>query len=53
MRGRQSSVGWPDVGVAGPGPDRIEIPADAPTGEYRVCTANAREDFCAPIEIVE
>lgn len=46
-------VGWPDIGVMGPGPDRIEVPADAPAGEHRVCTANAGENFCVPLEILE
>lgn len=44
--------GWPDVGVGGPGPDRVAIPDDVPPGRYRVCTANAGNDFCAPVEVV-
>lgn len=44
--------GVEDVGVGGPGPDRVRLPDDASPGDYRVCTANAGEDFCAPLEIV-
>lgn len=41
-----------DVGVGGPGPDHVRLPDDVPSGEYRVCTANAGDEFCAPLEIV-
>jgi hypothetical protein len=41
-----------DIGVGGVGPDRVPIPETAPPGEYRICTGNAGENFCAPIEIV-
>ncbi len=40
-----------DVGVGGPGPDHVALPGDIPTGEYRVCTANAGDEFCAPLTI--
>lgn len=40
------------IGVAGPGPDHLLIPDVAEPGTYRVCTANAGEDICAPVEIV-
>jgi hypothetical protein len=40
------------IGVAGEGPDHLLIPDVAEPGAYRVCTANAAEDVCAPIEIV-
>lgn len=43
--------GVPDVGVGGSGPDRVVLPPDVPPGAYRICTANAGEDFCAPIDI--
>jgi len=43
--------GWEDVGVGGLGPDHVRLPGDATTGSYRVCTANALDDFCAPLEI--
>lgn len=45
--------GVEDVGVGGPGPDHVRLPDDAPPGDYRICTANAGEEFCAPIEIVD
>ena len=45
------NVGIPDVGVGGPGPDRLILPAGLPSGTYRICTGNARVNFCAPIEI--
>lgn len=45
--------GWEDVGVGGPGPDHVRIPDDAEPGSYRLCTANAGEDFCAPLEVVQ
>jgi hypothetical protein len=40
------------IGVAGRGPDHLLIPDVADPGTYRVCTANAGEDVCAPVEIV-
>lgn len=43
--------GCPDVGVSGSGPDRIRLPAEVAAGRHRICTANAPDDFCAPIEI--
>lgn len=45
--------GWGsiDVGIGGPGPDRVALPGDIPAGEYRVCTANAGDEFCAPLTI--
>lgn len=43
--------GWEDIGIGGPGPDRILIPDDALTGPYRLCTANALENFCAEINL--
>ena len=42
----------PDIGVGGPGPDRVPIPEPAAPGDYRICTGNAGENFCTPIEIV-
>jgi hypothetical protein len=41
-----------DIGVGGPGPDHVLIPDVAQPGIYRICTANAAEKVCAPIEIV-
>jgi hypothetical protein len=46
------NVGWEDIGIGGPGPDQVVIPEVARPGRYRICIANAGEDFCAPIEIV-
>ena len=40
------------VGVGGPGPDRVPIPDGLPPGDYRICTANAVENICAPLDIV-
>jgi hypothetical protein len=46
------NIAFPDIGVSGPGPDRVPIPETAEPGSYRICTGNAGEEFCAPIEIV-
>jgi hypothetical protein len=43
---------WDDVGIEGPGPDRILLPDSAEPGEYRVCTAGSRSSFCAGLTIV-
>jgi hypothetical protein len=43
----------PAIGVAGPGPDRVPIPDVAEPGTWRICTGNAGQNICAPIEIVE
>lgn len=40
-----------DIGVGGTGPDRVPIPETAVPGDYRICTGNAGENFCAPIRI--
>lgn len=40
-----------DIGVGGPGPDRVPIPETAEPGAYRICTGNAGDEFCAEIEI--
>lgn len=45
--------GVDDVGVGGPGPDHVRLPDDVAPGDYRICTANAGEEFCAPLEIVD
>lgn len=42
-----------DIGVGGPGPDRVLIPNVAEAGSYRICTGNAGADFCTPLEIVD
>jgi hypothetical protein len=41
-----------DVGIGGPGPDHVRLPNELPARDYRVCTANAGSDFCAPLEVV-
>ncbi len=40
------------IGVGGIGPDRVPIPEIAEAGSYRICTANAADVICAPIQIV-
>lgn len=50
--GAEGDYGWPDVGVGGPGPDRVLIPDGIEPGSYRVCTANAGDEFCAPLDII-
>ena len=47
-----SPMGVPAIGVGGPGPDRVLIPETVEPSEYRICTGNAGENFCTPIEIV-
>jgi hypothetical protein len=42
-----------DIGVGGPGPDRVVIPDVAEPGTWRICTGNAGENICTTIEIVE
>lgn len=42
-----------DVGIGGAGPDRVLIPEDVAPGRYRVCTANAGDDFCAALAVSE
>jgi hypothetical protein len=39
------------VGVGGMGPDRVRIPEITEPGDYRICTANAGDNICTPIEI--
>ena len=43
--------GWHDIGVRGPGPDDVLIPNTAPSGAYRLCTANARDEACALLTV--
>jgi hypothetical protein len=40
-----------DIGVGGPGPDRVPIPEVAEPGDYRICTGNAAPNICTPIRI--
>lgn len=44
---------WDDIGVSGPGPDRVRVPDTAPPGSYRLCTANALDNICADLEITD
>ncbi|MEO6651700.1 MAG: hypothetical protein ABIP17_03480, partial [Ilumatobacteraceae bacterium] len=44
-------LGWDDLGISGPGPDVVRIPTEASAGAYRLCTGNARPNFCALIMI--
>ena len=43
--------GVEDVGVGGPGPDHVRLPVDVAPGAHRICTANAGDEFCAPLTI--
>jgi hypothetical protein len=47
----EEGVGWDDVGVSGPGPDHVVVPPEVPAGDYRVCTAHAREQQCGLLTI--
>lgn len=40
-----------DVGIGGPGPDEVKLPPDLSPGSYRICTANAVNEFCAPFDV--
>lgn len=44
--------GWVDVGIAGPGPDRVVVPDDAAPGDYLLCTANSVEESCELLAVV-
>lgn len=46
-------IAIPDIGIVGPGPDRVVIPEPATPGAWRICTGNAAENVCVRIEIVE
>jgi hypothetical protein len=39
--------GWEQVGVSGPGPDRVLVPEAASPGDYLLCTANSLDEACA------
>ena len=53
FRVEEEGVAIPDIGIAGPGPDKVPIPDDVAAGSYRICTANAGDEFCAAIEVVD
>ena len=40
------------IGIAGSGPDRVQLPDELEPGAYRICTANAADAVCSPIEVV-
>ncbi|MEO6295254.1 MAG: hypothetical protein ABIP01_04885 [Candidatus Limnocylindria bacterium] len=48
----REDLGVGDIGIGGSGPDRVVIPEVADPGNYRLCTGNAGENFCAPIEVL-
>ena len=50
--GEGDNIAIPAIGIGGRGPDRLAIPADVTPGSYRICTANAGDEFCAEIEVV-
>jgi hypothetical protein len=41
-----------DIGVVGPGPDRVRIPGTASPGSWRLCTGNAAENVCVRLQLV-
>jgi hypothetical protein len=41
-----------DIGVVGPGPDRVRIPETASPGSWRLCTGNAAENVCVRLQLV-
>lgn len=43
--------GGPDIGILGPGPDRVVVPDTAADGAYLLCTANAREQVCGLLTV--
>ena len=43
--------GVEDVGIGGPGPDHVRLSDGLAPGAYRICTANAGDEFCAPLTI--
>lgn len=45
--------GWEQVGISGPGPDRVLVPEAAPPGDYLLCTANALEEACALLQVTD
>lgn len=42
---------WNSLGLLGPGPDPVIIPPGTAPGDYRICTANAARNFCAPLRV--
>ncbi len=50
--GEGDNIGIPAIGIGGRGPDRLTVPDDVTPGSYRICTANAGDEFCAEIDVV-
>jgi hypothetical protein len=52
---RSEDWAWNDIGVGGPGPDRVKIPEAAKPGLYRICTANTRpgSELCAQVRVTQ
>ncbi len=44
---------WPAIAISRPGPDVMRVPDTAGPGQYRICTANVPENFCAELEILD
>ena len=43
---------WTTAGLVGPGPDYVMVTSTAPSGTYRLCTAqNTRDEACALLTI--
>jgi hypothetical protein len=42
----EGGYGWVDVGINGPGPERVIVPDTIEAGRYRICTANAAPQVC-------
>ncbi len=45
--------GWEDIGVGGPGPDRVIVPPSATPGTFRACTANSPSTACAQLVVID
>jgi hypothetical protein len=43
--------GWVDIGIPGPGPDKVLIPPVVAPGEYDLCTGNAPTEQCVSITV--
>lgn len=43
--------GMEDYGIDGPGPDGLILPSDIAPGNWRICTANSREDICGQFTV--
>ncbi|MEU4392035.1 hypothetical protein [Kribbella sp. NPDC023855] len=41
----------PDIGIQGPGPDRLVVPDTAADGTYLLCTSNASDKACALLTV--